>query len=186
VQRNHNPRVGGSSPSSGITVVQRFLGSSRAFAKIRYAIAFYAGLRRGEIYRLEWDDVLETGTIATRLLVRRSKSDAGTQRRPPIADNLRTVLAASWERQGRPASGRVVDRSVMSGKIAARVEAAWTAAGLKRIMLHECRHTYASLLMAAGYTIKELWSSWATPTSRWSTATSSSSPSPAKTMPPIA
>ena len=25
-----------------------------------------------------------------------------------------------------------------------------------RITLHECRHTYASLLMAAGYTIKEL------------------------------
>ena len=33
---------------------------------------------------------------------------------------------------------------------------AWTDAGLKRITLHECRHTYASLLMAAGYTLKEL------------------------------
>ena len=44
----------------------------------------------------------------------------------------------------------------MSGKIAARVDAAWAAAGLNRITLHECRHTYASLLMAAGYTIKEL------------------------------
>ena len=109
-----------------------------------------------EIYRLEWDDVLEGDRIATRLLVRRSKSEAGTQRRPPIADNLRVVLADAWERQGRPSTGKVVDRSVMSGKIAARVEAAWTAAGLNRITLHECRHTYASLLMAAGYTIKEL------------------------------
>jgi Phage integrase family len=36
------------------------------------------------------------------------------------------------------------------------VTAAWDAAGLQRITLHECRHTYASLLMAAGYTIKEL------------------------------
>jgi integrase len=44
----------------------------------------------------------------------------------------------------------------MSGKIAARVDAAWQAAGLNRITLHECRHTYPSLLMAAGYTIKEL------------------------------
>ena len=44
----------------------------------------------------------------------------------------------------------------MSGKIARRVEARWDAAGLNRITLHECRHTYASLLMAAGYTIKEL------------------------------
>jgi integrase len=124
--------------------------------RLPYAIAFYAGLRRSELYRLEWDDVLDGDAIATRLLVRRSKSDAGTQRRPPIADNLRTVLADAWERQGRPQTGKVVDRSVMSGKIGARVEAAWTAAGLSRITLHECRHTYASLLMAAGYTIKEL------------------------------
>ena len=27
---------------------------------------------------------------------------------------------------------------------------------LRPITLHECRHTYASLLMAAGYTLKEL------------------------------
>ena len=44
----------------------------------------------------------------------------------------------------------------MSGKIAARVTAAWDAAGLNRITLHECRHTFASMLMAAGYTIKEI------------------------------
>ncbi len=67
----------------------------------------------------EWDDVLDGDAIATRLLVRRSKSEAGTQRRPPIADNLRVVLADAWERQGRPREGKVVDRSVMSGKIAA-------------------------------------------------------------------
>src|SRR4051812_42170379 len=41
-------------------------------------------------------------------------------------------------------------------KHAERADAAWAAAGLYRITLHECRHTYASLLMAAGYTIKEL------------------------------
>jgi integrase len=124
--------------------------------RVPYAIAFYAGLRRSEIFRLEWPDVLEGDHIASRLLVRRSKSEAGSQRRPPIADNLRQVLAAAWERQGRPHEGKVVDRSVMSGKIARRVEKAWDAAGLNRITLHECRHTYASLLMAAGYTIKEL------------------------------
>jgi integrase len=65
-------------------------------------------------------------------------------------------VLAEVERQGRPLSGKVVDRSVMSGKIAARVDAAWAGAGLKQITLHECRHTYVSLLMAAGYTIKEL------------------------------
>ncbi len=95
--------------------------------------------------------------IATRLLVRRSKSEAGTHRRPPIADNLRSVLADAWERQGRPRDGQGRRPLGHVGQDRrARRRAAWTAAGLNRITLHECRHTYASLLMAAGYTIKEL------------------------------
>ena len=36
----------------------------------------------------------------------KSKSDAGTHRRPPIADNLRTILDAAWERQAVPAKAR--------------------------------------------------------------------------------
>ena len=54
--------------------------------RVPYAIAFYAGLRRSEIDRLEWPDVLDGNRIATSVLVRRSKSEAGTQRRPPIGD----------------------------------------------------------------------------------------------------
>src|SRR3954470_16226199 len=121
-----------------------------------YAIAFYAGLRRSEIYRLDWPDVLDGAGIATRIHVMKSKSDAGTHRPPPIADNLRTILTDAWDRRGRPRAGKVLGVSVMSGKHAERADAAWRAAGLNRITLHECRHTYASLLMAAGYTIKEL------------------------------
>jgi integrase len=124
---------------------------------VPYAIALYAGLRRAEIDRLDWSDVLdEQGAIGSRLLVGRAKSAAGTERRPPIAAPLRIVLSEAWLRQGRPTRGRVVEVSVMSGKLASRVAKAWAVAGLNRITLHECRHTYASLLMAAGYTVKEL------------------------------
>jgi integrase len=105
---------------------------------------------------LKWPDVLDGDGIATRIHVMKSKSDAGTHRRPPIGDNLRTILADAWERHGRPREGKVLGVSVMSGKHAERADTAWRAAGLNRITLHECRHTYASLLMAAGYTIKEL------------------------------
>ena len=123
-----------------------------------YALAFYAGLRRGEIARLEWPEVLdgEGDGIGSRVLVTRAKSLAGNERRPPIAAPLRIVLQEAWLRQGRPSSGRVLECSVMSGKIASRAAGAWSAAGQNRITLHECRHTYASLLMAAGYTVKEL------------------------------
>jgi integrase len=123
---------------------------------VPYALAMYAGLRRSEIARLEWRDLLDGDRIGSRVLVARSKSEAGTARRPPIAEPLRGVLLRAWLRQGRPEAGRVLERSVMSGKIAARAGAAWAAAGLRPISLHECRHTYASLLMAAGYTLKEL------------------------------
>ena len=37
-----------------------------------------------------------------------------------------------------------------------RAERAWDAAGLERITLHECRHTFASLMIAAGVNAKAL------------------------------
>jgi integrase len=120
---------------------------------VPYALAFYAGLRRAEIRRLDWPDVQLEGY---RLIVRKAKSDAGTGRRPPIAEPLRPVLLGEFMRQGRRASGPVSAASVMSGKLAVRARAQWAAAGLEPITLHECRHTYASFLMAAGYTLREL------------------------------
>ena len=118
-----------------------------------YALAFYAGLRRAEIRRLEWPDVQLDGY---RLIVRKAKSEAGTGRRPPIAEPLRPILLSEFMRQGRRDIGAVSAKSVMSGKIAERARTQWTNAGLEPITLHECRHTYASFLMAAGYTLREL------------------------------
>ena len=37
-----------------------------------------------------------------------------------------------------------------------RADAAWKDAGLDRITLHECRHTFASLMIAAGVNAKAL------------------------------
>jgi integrase len=131
--------------------------------RVPYGLAFYAGLRRAEIHRLEWPDVDLDGY---RLHVRKAKSEAGTGRRPPIADRLRPILLEAHMRQGRPETGAVSSVSVMSGKLAERATKAWeTATGarkadgepaLERITLHECRHTYASFLMASRYTLKEL------------------------------
>jgi integrase len=121
--------------------------------RVPYALAFYAGLRRGEIERLTWADVDLDGY---RLHVRKSKSDAGTNRRPPIEEPLRPILRETFLRQGRPSQDRKVSPvSLMSGKHAKQAARAWADAGLHAITLHECRHTYASFLMAAGYTLKE-------------------------------
>ena len=46
----------------------------------------------------------------------------------------------------------------MSSRLAERADRAWDAHDppLQRVTLHECRHTYASYLMAAGYTLREI------------------------------
>ena len=129
--------------------------------RVPYALAFYAGLRRSEIDRLEWSDVdLENLSIT----VQRSKSDAGAGRRVPIAAPLVAILKGAGQR-----TGKVCQRSVMSGKLAARAKKAWKYLDhdndepkelrnppLEPIGLHEARHTYASLLVAAHYTLKEV------------------------------
>jgi integrase len=145
----------------------KLLAALSADDRVPYALAFYAGLRRSEIHRLEWRDVNLKNLSLT---VRRSKSDAGAGRVIPIAAPLKPILEAV---ANSPApSARVCNRSVMSGKLAETAQKAW---GWKRhkdtgewvptrkrplepIGLHECRHTYASLLVAAHYTLKEVMS----------------------------
>ena len=39
-------------------------------------------------------------------------------------------------------------------KLTERADKAWESAGLTRITLHECRHTFASLMIAAGVNAK--------------------------------
>ena len=133
--------------------------------RVPFALAFYAGLRRSEMDRLEWQDV---DLDRLWLVVRRSKSQAGTGRRLPIAAPLKPILLQAFMLQRRPESGRVLGQvSVTSGRLVPRAQMTWTAAvktarkrgkklELEPIGLHECRHTYASFLMAAGYTLREL------------------------------
>jgi integrase len=101
---------------------------------VPYALAFYAGLRRAEIKRLDWPDVELDGY---RLVIRKAKSQAGTGRRPRIAEPLRPILLGEFMRQGRQESDAVSAVSVTSGKIAERARKRWAAAELAPITLHE-------------------------------------------------
>ena len=136
-----------------------------------WATAMYAGLRRGELRGLHVDDV----DLAAGLLhVRRSwdvetatevtpKSASGV-RRIPIAAILRAHLAGHilslGRRDGFMFPGRRSDRRPFSDSgLAKRARAAWTAAGeetLTPITLHECRHTFAAICIAAGINAKAL------------------------------
>jgi integrase len=118
-----------------------------------WALAFYTGMRRGEIGRARWRHVFWD---ADEIMVAASKSEAGEGRRIPMVGPLKKILREEWVRQGQPKDGSIVTRSVRSGKWQTRADAVWDEAGLNRITLHEARHTYASFLMAASYNLKQI------------------------------
>jgi integrase len=131
-----------------------------------WATAMYAGLRRGELRALRWSDVdLASGLIR----VERSwdakagpvaaKSDAG-HRTVPVTPVLRDVLA-----EHKLATGRDGDALVFGARpehpfdpssVQRRARRAWRGAGLEPIKPHDCRHTFASLMIAAGVNAKAL------------------------------
>ncbi len=130
-----------------------------------WATALYAGLRRGELRALRWGDVDfdhglirverswddKTGPIAP-------KSRAG-RRRVPLAKPLRTLLTEHRLQQSAGADlvfGRSRGRPLAAEALTQRAKRIWSAHGVSSIGLHECRHTYASYMIAAGVNAKSL------------------------------
>ncbi len=130
-----------------------------------WATALYAGLRRGELQALAWEDVdLANGVIH----VERSwdvqegpiepKSRAA-RRKVPIPAILRDYLVE--HRYGRSGAlghvfGRPDGHAFDGPTVDARAKTAWRSAGLDAITLHQARHTFASLMIAAGVNAKAL------------------------------
>ena len=93
--------------------------------------------------RSEGSNGLTSSSTGYRLIVRKAKSEAGTGRRPPIAEPLRPILLSEFMRQGRREVGAVSAESVMSGKIAERARERWTDRGpradhVARVPTHLC------------------------------------------------
>ena len=87
----------------------------------------------------------------------RSAEVAKGKRSVPMPSDLREYLVALKLRTG--GKGLVFgqgERPFRPDAVRHRAEAAWRRAGLRRITLHECRHTFASLMIAAGVGAKSL------------------------------
>ncbi|MFL5820225.1 MAG: tyrosine-type recombinase/integrase [Solirubrobacteraceae bacterium] len=133
-----------------------------------WATALYAGLRRGELQALRWSDVdFQDGVIHVerswdeKAGVIAPKSRAG-RRRVPLTAPLRAQLAAHRLLQV-PSPDALVFIGRRKGAFSAeallkRSRTAWNRAGLRPIGLHECRHTYAAFMIAAGVNAKALCS----------------------------
>jgi integrase len=141
-----------------------------------WATAFYAGLRRGELQALRACDIdFEVSVIA----VERGwdqvegaiepKSRAG-RRSVPLLAILRDYISRDLRRTGRSGEdlvfGRTPAQAFYASTVDGRAKRAWKAASqrkregaqgdkhtpvlLKPISLHQCRHTFASLLIDSG------------------------------------
>lgn len=127
-----------------------------------WATAFYAGLRRGEMMALRDQAVdLEAGEIHVDFgwdLVEGQQPTKGREKRiVPIIQELRSILVAHRLRTGRRGAdllfGRTADSPFNPKKVQERADKAWKKTKLNRITPHECRHTFASIAIAAGVNI---------------------------------
>jgi integrase len=174
--RGRRERIASAPEAAGL------LAALPAGERALWATAFYAGLRRGELRGLRWSDV-DLGRSEIR--VERSwdeyegaidpKSETSA-RTVPILAILRDYLDAHKLATDRDDDELVFGRTVADAFVAStarhRALAAWGAVNeeereaaereerkpklLEPITLHECRHTFASLLIDAGANAKAI------------------------------
>lgn len=141
-----------------------------------WATAFYAGLRRGELQALRCMDVdLRANLIHVRkgwdqIEGEIEPKSPAARRAIPVLAILRDYLADQLERTGRTGKDRIFGRSARevfyASTVDGRAKRAWRAHNaaereaaaeqgrepelLTLLTMHECRHTFASLLIETG------------------------------------
>jgi integrase len=144
--------------------IERILAAVAPGDRALWATAVYAGLRRGELYALRREDVdLAAGVIHVRHGWDNCEGEIEpksrhARRRVPIPAVLRDHLL---ERRMANDGSEGADAHVFGGANAARRAAergtaAMRDAGIEPLAIHDCRHTYASLMIAAGVNAKAL------------------------------
>ncbi len=147
------------SPTEAAALIAALRSEDRAL----WGCTFYAGLRRGELRALLWNDVDLAGGL---IRVERSMSSHGENGEPksragrrvvPIVAALRDLLVEHklvTRRETGLVFGSSATQPFTPTAVRKRALSAWRRVGLEPIGLHECRHTFASLLIAAGVNAK--------------------------------
>ena len=135
-----------------------------------FMIAFYTGMRKGEINALKWSDIKNDTIYVIRSIAQKLKG--GDRETPPknkssirtiqIPIPLKSALAEHYKRYSN-LSGFTDDFRICGGEkcirdttLDLRNREFSDKAGLKKIRIHDYRHSHASVLINAGINIKEI------------------------------
>lgn len=126
--------------------------------------ALKTGLRRGELFALHWEDLdLVGGQLRVRRSVYRGRLEAtktGRDRTVPMTEELRTRLQG--HRGLRSGNCRIVfpdtkgRLTIHQDHVDRPLHGGLRHAGLRRMNFHALRHSFASQLVSAGRTLKEV------------------------------
>ena len=129
-----------------------------------FLTALRTGMRRGEVFALHWEDVdLRAGHVTVRRSVFRGRlgtPKGDLERTIPLTSRLRQAL------QGHQLATRMKGDLVFPGSdgvlsnhqdhVDRPLHGALKLAGLRRIRFHDLRHSFASQLVSAGRSLKEV------------------------------
>jgi integrase len=162
VPRGTGTRERIATPTEAAAYIEALPVEDRGF----WATAFYAGLRVAELRALRCSDVdVRAGVIR----VERTWDDVegeqdggkskAARRVVTLIEELRAILVEHMLVTARRGNDLVFGRTSTEphdrSTIRRRARAAWKAAGLDAITPHECRHTFGSMLAAAGVDVNE-------------------------------
>lgn len=135
-----------------------------------FALAFYTGMRKGEIYALQWADIEGNLIKITKSLAQKLKGDDRTTP-PKNKSSVRTIqmpaplieILAEHRARCAAVEGFSEQSLICGGERAIRDTSVANAnirfanlAGIKHIRIHDFRHSHASLLANEGINIQEV------------------------------
>ena len=135
-----------------------------------FAIAFYTGLRKGEINALQWNDISK-GHLSVKRSIAQKLKGADRETPPKNKSSIRTLqlpdplvkILNEHKKRWRKQEGFCNDFRVCGGMrclrdttIENRNKLYAQEAGIKKIRVHDFRHSHVSILANSGINIQEI------------------------------
>jgi len=133
-----------------------------------FNIAFYTGLRKGEIHALKWSDINGEYLSVRRSLTQRLNGGLGVETTPKTVSSIRTIqlplplikiLEEQKQRQQQLhnfCNDFRITNDIRNASIDRRNKNYSTWAGIKTIRIHDFRHSHASVLAHKNINIQEV------------------------------